>query len=145
MGSMLFLFPQAMLQRLQKVQPVYRTSDWIDDWQKSEELSQRITTYPSPSSTHTVSSTSIVYSSVESKQTQGRSKSAPHRLRQTTTSDPQRDGMAAGSATDSNQPGSHVRSDPATSDPPGDGEGGEKKAELEATCKSTTAEKQVTD
>ena len=39
---------QAMLQRLEKVQPVYRISDWIDDWQKSEELTQRITAYPPP-------------------------------------------------------------------------------------------------
>ena len=37
---------QAMLQRLQKVKPVYRISDWIDDWQKSEELTQRIAAYP---------------------------------------------------------------------------------------------------
>ena len=38
-----------MVQRLQKVKPVYRISDWIDDWQKSEELAQRITTYPTKS------------------------------------------------------------------------------------------------
>lgn len=36
-----------MLQRLQSVKPVYRISDWIDDWQRSEELTQRITAYPS--------------------------------------------------------------------------------------------------
>jgi hypothetical protein len=40
---------KAMVQRLQKVKPVYRISDWIDDWQKSEELAQRITTHPTKS------------------------------------------------------------------------------------------------
>ena len=45
---------QAMLERLQKVQPVYRISDWIDDWQRSEELTQRISAYPNHSTTHKV-------------------------------------------------------------------------------------------
>lgn len=39
-----------MLERLEKVQPVYRITDWIDDWQRSEELTQRITAYPAPRS-----------------------------------------------------------------------------------------------
>lgn len=46
---------QAMLQRLEKVQPTYCITDWIDDWQRSEELAQRITTYPTPSPTRSKS------------------------------------------------------------------------------------------
>ena len=44
---------QAMLHRLQLVQPNYKVTDWIDDWQKKEELSENITTFPSrlPSAT----------------------------------------------------------------------------------------------
>lgn len=44
-----------MLRRLEKVQPVYRITDWIDDWQRSEELTQRITAYPAPSPTRSKS------------------------------------------------------------------------------------------
>ena len=44
-----------MLQRLEKVQPVYRITDWIDDWRRSEELTQRITAYPAPSPTRSKS------------------------------------------------------------------------------------------
>ena len=44
------LTPQAMLQRLEKVKPMYRISDWIDDWRRSEELTERITAFPT--STH---------------------------------------------------------------------------------------------
>jgi len=36
-----------MLQRLQKVEPTYKVSDWIDDWQQKEELTELITAYPS--------------------------------------------------------------------------------------------------
>lgn len=39
-----------MLQRLQKVKPMYRIGEWIDDWRRSEELTERITAYPT--STH---------------------------------------------------------------------------------------------
>ena len=35
-----------LLKRLEKVQPIYRVSDWVDDWQKKEELTSRITAYP---------------------------------------------------------------------------------------------------
>ena len=45
-------YPQVMLQRLEKVRPMYRITDWIDDWQRSEELTQRITAFPTPSHAH---------------------------------------------------------------------------------------------
>ena len=28
-----------------KVEPMYKVSDWIDDWRKKEELTDRISTY----------------------------------------------------------------------------------------------------
>ena len=35
-----------MLQRLQKVEPMYKVADWIEDWQRKEELTTMITAYP---------------------------------------------------------------------------------------------------
>ena len=35
-----------MLKRLEKVEPIYKVTDWIDDWRKKEELTEMITTYP---------------------------------------------------------------------------------------------------
>lgn len=35
-----------LLKRLQKVGPMYRVSDWINDWQRKEELTSMITSYP---------------------------------------------------------------------------------------------------
>lgn len=35
-----------MLKRLEKVEPMYKVSEWIDDWQRKEELSSMITSYP---------------------------------------------------------------------------------------------------
>ena len=36
----------AMLKRLEKVEPIYKVSDWIDDWRRKEELTEMITAYP---------------------------------------------------------------------------------------------------
>ena len=36
----------AMLKRLEKVEPIYKVTDWIDDWRKKQELTERITAYP---------------------------------------------------------------------------------------------------
>lgn len=35
-----------LLKRLEKVEPMYKVSDWIDDWQKNAELMELITSYP---------------------------------------------------------------------------------------------------
>ena len=35
-----------MLQRLQKVEPMYKVTNWIEDWQRKEELTTMITAYP---------------------------------------------------------------------------------------------------
>ena len=35
-----------MLKRLEKVQPIYKVSDWVEDWQRKEELTSMITCYP---------------------------------------------------------------------------------------------------
>ena len=43
----LMLFSQAMQKRLEKVEPVYRITDWVDDWKKNAELTEMITAYPS--------------------------------------------------------------------------------------------------
>lgn len=40
---------QAMLDRLQKVQPMYRVSDCVDSWRKNAELTEMITAYPESS------------------------------------------------------------------------------------------------
>ena len=37
-----------MLKRLQKVQPQYRVSDWVDDWTRNAKLTEMITAYPEP-------------------------------------------------------------------------------------------------
>lgn len=59
------MYIQALLQRLEKVKPMYRISDWIDDWQRSEELTQRITAYPTAPHAHTVSDTVSIFGSGE--------------------------------------------------------------------------------
>lgn len=35
-----------MLRRLQRVKPQYQVSQWIDDYRHSEELTERITAFP---------------------------------------------------------------------------------------------------
>ena len=35
-----------MLERLQKVKPMYRVDEWIKDWQRNGELTEMITAYP---------------------------------------------------------------------------------------------------
>lgn len=35
-----------MLKRIEKVEPIYKVSEWIDDWQRKEELTSMITNYP---------------------------------------------------------------------------------------------------
>ena len=36
----------AMLKRLEKVEPIYKVSDWVDDWRRKQDLTERITAYP---------------------------------------------------------------------------------------------------
>ena len=36
-----------MQKRLDKVEPMYKMSEWIDDWKKNAELTEMITAYPS--------------------------------------------------------------------------------------------------
>ena len=35
-----------MLKRLEKVEPIYKVSDWIEDWRRKEEITGMITAYP---------------------------------------------------------------------------------------------------
>ena len=35
-----------MLKRLEKVEPIYKVSDWVDDWRRKQELTEMITSYP---------------------------------------------------------------------------------------------------
>lgn len=35
-----------MIKRLETVAPMYRMSNWVDDWQRKEELTSMITAYP---------------------------------------------------------------------------------------------------
>ena len=35
-----------MLKRLERVEPIYKVSDWVDDWRRKEEITGMITTYP---------------------------------------------------------------------------------------------------
>ena len=35
-----------MLKRLEMVEPIYKVSDWVDDWRKKEEITGMITAYP---------------------------------------------------------------------------------------------------
>ena len=35
-----------MLKRLQSAEPMYKISNWADDWQRKEELTSMITAYP---------------------------------------------------------------------------------------------------
>lgn len=37
---------QAMLKRLEQVEPMYKMSEWVDHWTKKEELTNMITSYP---------------------------------------------------------------------------------------------------
>lgn len=37
---------RAMLKRLEDVEPMYKVTEWIDDWQRKEELTEMITAYP---------------------------------------------------------------------------------------------------
>ena len=37
-----------MLKRLQKVQPQYCVSEWVDDWTRNAKLTEMITAYPEP-------------------------------------------------------------------------------------------------
>ena len=37
-----------MLKRLQKVQPQYCVSEWVDDWTRNAQLTEMITAYPEP-------------------------------------------------------------------------------------------------
>ena len=43
-----------MLKRLQQVEPMYRVQEWIDDWQRKEDHTERITAFPSAMATTTV-------------------------------------------------------------------------------------------
>ena len=36
-----------MQKRLEKVEPMYRIADWVEDWQKNAELTALITQFPS--------------------------------------------------------------------------------------------------
>lgn len=42
-----------MLKRLQQVEPMYRVQEWIDDWQRKEDHTERITAFPSAMATTT--------------------------------------------------------------------------------------------
>ena len=35
-----------LLKRLEKVEPMYKVSSWVDDWQRKGELASMITAYP---------------------------------------------------------------------------------------------------
>ena len=35
-----------MLKRLEKVEPIYKVSDWVEDWRRKEEITEMITAYP---------------------------------------------------------------------------------------------------
>lgn len=35
-----------MLKRLEQVEPIYKVSDWVDDWRRTQELTEMITAYP---------------------------------------------------------------------------------------------------
>lgn len=35
-----------MLKRLEKVEPIYKVTNWIDDWRRKEELTDMITIFP---------------------------------------------------------------------------------------------------
>ena len=35
-----------MLKRLEKVEPMYKVSDWIEDWRRKEDITGMITAYP---------------------------------------------------------------------------------------------------
>ena len=35
-----------MLKRLEKVKPMYKVSEWVDDWERKEQLTGMITNYP---------------------------------------------------------------------------------------------------
>ncbi len=37
---------KSMLKRLQVAKPMYRVADWVNDWQRKEELTSMITSYP---------------------------------------------------------------------------------------------------
>ena len=52
---------QEMLKRLEKVEPMYKVSDWIEDWRKKEEITGMITAYPDDFQA-IVSTISLIYS-----------------------------------------------------------------------------------
>lgn len=35
-----------LVKRLEKVEPIYKLTDWVDDWEKNEKLHEMITCYP---------------------------------------------------------------------------------------------------
>ena len=41
-----YLNTQEMQKRLEKVEPIYRIGDWVEDWKKNADLTEMITAYP---------------------------------------------------------------------------------------------------